>query len=337
MLGLLILSISSVFVAAETIPSSCSSIAGDCEEVYSKCGDLINEELNNKFAEIDSKNQPDYDHCIDEFGKCSKASAEGQIPFEQCMAKSDSCLESYRNKVALEKAPVQKEYDVQSLQLTKFYEECNSPQSTTENLGSGATVANYEGDVQIYRPGQNAAPINKVQALEQRDKIVTGPKGKAKIIFDDGSAVEIGPNAEFTLEAIAPSESTFKLDSGSIRAFIKKALERRTFKSRGFIATIRGTEFVISSHPDKGISEFDLYEGNVELTSDNTGEKKEISAGQSVIADTNGLSVSPLTQEKWDSLVSEIAISGGKSFLVWIIIGLIIAAAAGYYWFKLKN
>ena len=326
LLLIFILSISLVFISASTLPSRCSAIIGECEEVYSKCWDLINEELNNKFAEIDTQYQPDYDRCIDEFGECSKASVEGQIAFGTCMTASDNCLESYRNKVALKKEPVQKEFDNQQSQLNEYIDGCNSPQLTNEILKSSATITNYEGDVQMYRPGQNVVPINRVQVLEQGDKIVTGSKGKVKIIFDDGSAVYVGPNSEFILETIAPLESTFKLDIGAIRAFIKKGLEKRTFKSRSIAATIRGTEFVLISDPVNEILEFNLYEGNVELTSENNEERKEISAGQTAIADAQGIRVSSLTKEKWDSLVNEITISERNSSKYFIIFFLLLVA-----------
>ena len=229
-------------------------------------------------------------------------------------------------------------------QALRFSKEIEDLQSAAAGHGAqslpsvSAVLGEHQGDVLVYRPGAEGAPAEANQAIEKGDVIVTGPNGKARIIFDDGSVVELGTNSSFTLEEFTPPKSTFNLDKGAIIGFIKKAFVTRefNFKLSRFAATIRGTEFVLSSDPDKGIDELDLHEGNVDITLNSTGETKSVGAGQSVIVDSSGARFDNLTQEKWDALGKEISIQGTFSWVL-IIAGLIVivGAAGAYYFFRI--
>ena len=93
------------------------------------------------------------------------------------------------------------------------------------------------------------------------DSVRTGLKAQATLIFDDGSKVELGPNASFTLEEASGNRASLQLGFGALKAFVAK-LQGRKFQVRTptAVCSVRGTEFRVEVMTG-GRTVVDLYRG----------------------------------------------------------------------------
>lgn len=148
----------------------------------------------------------------------------------------------------------------------------------TEEDNFSATLTDYDGEVLIQKPGEEAwLPVEKDMPLEQRDRIRTGSFAFVEILIDDGSLVTVEQNSEITLSELSADVGTKKIESTIFLAFGRLISNVARFMHRDsrysvqtptMVAGVRGTEFVVeatdSEKTDVGVFEGEVAVGGVD-------------------------------------------------------------------------
>lgn len=96
--------------------------------------------------------------------------------------------------------------------------------------------------------------------IHSGDAVKVGPNGQAKLTFNNGDQFIVGPGSTYTLENSGGATSkakkkgdVLKLFYGKMRGIVSKKGPRKNLKikTRGTVAGVRGTDFFVSSAPDK--------------------------------------------------------------------------------------
>ncbi len=143
-----------------------------------------------------------------------------------------------------------------------------------------ARVVTAEGEVFVYAgdaPDDGAPVAASEQApLQAGDRIHTGDDGRAEIGLEGDSILELGPNSDFTVNALDSAEPAFTLGWGRLIAKIKTLAEGRRLVVRTptAVAAVRGTEFAVDVAEDEGGTHVAVFdEGKVAVSgSDGEGE-----------------------------------------------------------------
>ncbi|MBI4051706.1 MAG: FecR domain-containing protein [Elusimicrobia bacterium] len=144
-----------------------------------------------------------------------------------------------------------------------------------------ASLSTTEGNVEVQKKGSTewmgaAAPYE----LDLGDQIKTGRRGKAQILFRDGSRIELGRSTQFEIENAGTTQSVLRLSWGRLRAWITSAKERRMeVRTPTAVAAVRGTEF--SMQYRNGVTTVDLYGGLLSV-SDNKGNEVMLKPNESI-------------------------------------------------------
>lgn len=150
-------------------------------------------------------------------------------------------------------------------------------------------IADASGTVR-YQSGPDglATRLSSGSELADGGRVTTDADGRAAIVFPDGSRFELGPRTDFTVEKSAGKEPTFKLALGRLKASIVKASDRRLYlRTPRAVACVRGTEFNVAVGKS-GRTTIDLFTGQLSVQ-DSKGKSAELSAGQRLVADAEGL------------------------------------------------
>jgi hypothetical protein len=127
--------------------------------------------------------------------------------------------------------------------------------------------------------------------LADGDKIRTGTSGFAAIIFiDDKSTLKLKGNSEAVITGQRTAASISKkinMDSGTIRATIKKQNSSFVIQTPTSVASVKGTDFWLLTDPDKGDQVIGL-EGIVSLKNIDTGQDVDVVQGMSGISTPDG-------------------------------------------------
>ena len=160
------------------------------------------------------------------------------------------------------------------------------------NANKIAVVTKVKGMVEIMPTGKKL--FSKLKAgsiLADGDKIRTGTSGFAAIIFiDDKSTLKLKGNSEavITVQRTAASISKkINMDSGTIRATIKKQNSSFVIQTPTSVASVKGTDFWLLTDPDKGDQVIGL-EGIVSLKNIDTGQDVDVVQGMSGISTPDG-------------------------------------------------
>lgn len=133
-----------------------------------------------------------------------------------------------------------------------------------------ATVIGLSGKVEIASSGADrwgAAKVN--QSLDQNDRIKTGGKSGAVLLFDGGSRMKLGPFTILTISARDGSQPSggvaLDLTSGKVWAKVNKLNNpndgRFEIKTPVAVTGVRGTEFALDVDDD-GTTILTVVEGN---------------------------------------------------------------------------
>jgi hypothetical protein len=110
-------------------------------------------------------------------------------------------------------------------------------------------VVEQAGDVFFVRDGE-AALLHPGDDLAAEDRIVTAPKAKVVIRFEDGSLCAIGPDSEVLLaDLAAPQGGWLDLVHGIVRLILApgdRAAEAGV-RTRAAVASVRSTEFIVDA------------------------------------------------------------------------------------------
>lgn len=162
--------------------------------------------------------------------------------------------------------------------------------SAAAEAWAGAYISKISGIVQARRGGSERWDMVKGVPLDLQpaDSVRTGSRAQATLMFEDGSRIELGPNAAFTLESADAKSSGLKLNLGSVKAFIKK-LQARRFEVRTptAVCAVRGTEFSVSVLSG-GRTVVDLYKGLLAVT-DHRGQQMLLRPNERLQIDLRGM------------------------------------------------
>jgi len=148
--------------------------------------------------------------------------------------------------------------------------------SATAAAAEIGTVASVQGTAEIGR-GDRWTAAAAGSAIAQGDRLRTGNPGRARIVFQDDTVLTLNEDTEVVLD-----ESVFQPDQGSVRSLTNlvrgavNAVVSEYYTNRGSDYTIRtatatagvrGTEFIVSYFPERGLAEVIGISGRVEVRS----------------------------------------------------------------------
>ena len=137
-------------------------------------------------------------------------------------------------------------------------------QADTASAGAASTatigrIKSLTGGVSIDRAGQ-ALPALIGMALQQGDRLRTGPDGGVGITLADDSLLTAGPSSQLLISRFAFNPTTYDgaldatLSRGSLHVvsglIARKKPEAISFKARTVVLGVRGTEFIIDLGAD---------------------------------------------------------------------------------------
>jgi hypothetical protein len=160
------------------------------------------------------------------------------------------------------------------------------------NANKIAVVTKVKGLVEIMPAGKKLfLKLKAGSILADGDKIRTGTSGFAAIIFiDDKSTLKLKGNSEAVITGQRTAASISKkinMDSGTIRATIKKQNSSFVIQTPTSVASVKGTDFWLLTDPDKGDQVIGL-EGIVSLKNIDTGQDVDVVQGMSGISTPDG-------------------------------------------------
>lgn len=119
-------------------------------------------------------------------------------------------------------------------------------------------VAAVRGEAEVVR-GEVSLPARIGLALQQGDRLVTGERGRLKLLLSDDSVVALGSHSQVELgrhlfDPAAKARTTrLQLLGGSLRALVQKVVGDTAadfeVRSGTAVAGVRGTEFALLADP----------------------------------------------------------------------------------------
>ena len=155
-----------------------------------------------------------------------------------------------------------------------------------------AVTTKISGKVEIMPIGKkDFFDLNSGMILSDGDKIRTGSKGFAAIIFiDDKSTLKLKENSEVIINGQRMASSISKkinMDEGTIRATIQKQNSNFVIQTPTSVASVKGTDFWLVSNPENGDQIIGI-EGIVGLTNSDTGQEIDVTEGMSGFSTPDG-------------------------------------------------
>ena len=130
---------------------------------------------------------------------------------------------------------------------------------TAASTATIGRIKSLTGGVSIDRAGQ-ALPALIGMALQQGDRLRTGPDGGVGITLADDSLLTAGPSSQLLISRFAFNPTTYDgaldatLSRGSLHVvsglIARKKPEAISFKARTVVLGVRGTEFIIDLGAD---------------------------------------------------------------------------------------
>ena len=186
-----------------------------------------------------------------------------------------------------------------------------------------AVATKVKGLVELMPSGEKLFTKLKVGTiLADGDKIRTGTSGFAAIIFiDDKSTLKLKGNSEAVITGQRTAASISKkinMDSGTIRATIKKQNTSFVIQTPTSVASVKGTDFWLLSDPDKGDQVIGL-EGIVGLKNIDTGQNIDVVEGMSGISTPDGdLGIEETVASSIPTDPSDVSEDGPSQFKIYL-------------------
>ena len=146
-------------------------------------------------------------------------------------------------------------------------------------------IVEKQGNVEVYLPrAQTWSRVTEVPwRVEKGDKIRTGGGSTASLLTPDGSKILLGSSSEFEAESSAGvgELALFKLELGSLKAWVTKSLNRRfRVRTPTAICAVRGTAFMVDVAASRATL-IDVSEGVVAVKT-LLGEEIELGDGRTM-------------------------------------------------------
>ncbi len=146
-------------------------------------------------------------------------------------------------------------------------------------------IVERQGNVEVYLPrAQTWSRVTEVPwRVEKGDKIRTGGGSTASLLTPDGSKILLGASSEFEAESSAGvgELALFKLDIGTLKAWVTKSLNRRfRVRTPTAICAVRGTAFMVDVAASRATL-IDVSEGVVAVKT-LLGEEIELGDGRTM-------------------------------------------------------
>lgn len=145
-----------------------------------------------------------------------------------------------------------------------------------------AKVTKLKGVVTVLAPhSKEAKKLVSGDFLMEESSVVTEEKSFAKIQFNDGSIVSVGPNSKIVIEPVGTEKGSTLLNllKGQLRAKVESENKNaKNLKSKFFIKTrtaalgVRGTEFQAMYQPDAMRTGLLTFKGEVAIKKIEPGE-----------------------------------------------------------------
>lgn len=146
-------------------------------------------------------------------------------------------------------------------------------------FGTTAKLTELRGVVQFQTKNQPRwEPAAQSQMLRRRERVRTGEKSSAKLVFFDVSTVELDENTEISIEQISKRRGGSAVDI-AIKTWVGKAAIRAVrfvdpsstlrIETPTASTVVRGARFTVQVEED-GTTQIDLQEGQAEITVNDT-------------------------------------------------------------------
>lgn len=126
--------------------------------------------------------------------------------------------------------------------------------------------------------------------LRVGDKLVAGPDGRTKVTFTNGNEIFIAPNTELELTQVdSPHSDSKKTLLGLLKGKVRNKVQQKykgadsfyRVQTRGAVAGVRGTDFVISYETsERLITKVETLKGEVQLSELSGEQSVGVGAGQ---------------------------------------------------------
>ncbi|MBI4678816.1 MAG: FecR domain-containing protein [Elusimicrobia bacterium] len=154
---------------------------------------------------------------------------------------------------------------------------------------AAVSLSKASGKIFFLKAGATVwAQVSAGHILSPGDRVRADAGAKATVDFGDGSRVEIGSNASFTLQAARPQETTVQFSIGRLRAWVAKRMGQKfTVRTPTAVCSVRGTEFAVEVNA-AGNTRVEMFEGLLAVA-DNRGNEVLLKDNQQLDVTTKGL------------------------------------------------
>lgn len=172
-----------------------------------------------------------------------------------------------------------------------------------------AILSSLMGTVEIQAGGSSfwRKAVPKI-FLKEGDKIRTGARSRATLLFEDGSRTQVSANTTLALSNLAAPVS-LNQTAGKTRHKIAKLGRGFTLRTPTAVCSVRGTEFEVGVG-EGGNTDLNVFDGIVNGLKTATGESLDVGAGQSLKFDDSQdplAAPSPTEGKAEESAVKELA------------------------------
>ncbi|MBI4347668.1 MAG: FecR domain-containing protein [Elusimicrobia bacterium] len=170
---------------------------------------------------------------------------------------------------------------------------------------AGAHVSKAEGIVELrHTAGPGWTPARALERLEAGDRLRTGLGAAAAVAFDDGTELQLGPDASFVLDEDSAQALRATLDLGLLRARVTpQAAGRFRLRTPTCTLFVRGTDFEVRVLAG-GRTLVELYQGALAVE-DLLGNQTQLLPNERLQIDVRGLQAPERRLSRRETAVSE--------------------------------
>lgn len=163
-----------------------------------------------------------------------------------------------------------------------------------------------QGDLALFEKKLYRVHKAKIgDSLYNGTVIRTAPAGKARIVYNNGDQLTLGPGSSFRIQwnqdtaDARIAQPLVEMLNGSLRGVISPSGPRRKFKVKTHAATmgVRGTDFFVVEDTAEKVSEFSVLRGEVAVQPNNSKTEIKVQTANSVDIHTMDEKKEPVAQK----------------------------------------